>query len=206
MANTMKRREKNVTGQINLGSAAGDKIKETCELDEISTIVEIGTWNGQGSTRCVLAGVKNRGNIKFCTLECARDQYELAVSLNPNNPKVEFILGKIVNEDELDVENLSIKETTWLKNDIIAMKDVPNVLEQIPSKIDFLLLDGGEFSTSAELKKLIDRCNYIFLDDTVSRKNRQNRIRLINSINFELLEDRPTDRHGWSLFKRAQTT
>ena len=180
-------------GQINLGSPAGDKIKEICELDEISSIFEIGTWNGCGSTRCVLEGIKLRDNIKFHTL---------AASLNHNNPKVEFILGKIVNEDDLDVDNLSTEETTWLKNDIIAMKDVPNVLEQIPSKIDFLLLDGGEFSTSAELEKLIDRCNYIFLDDTVLRKNKQNRTRLINSLDFEMVEDHPSDRHGWALFKR----
>jgi len=189
-------------GQINLGSPAGNKIKEICELDKISSILEIGTWNGCGSTQCVLEGIKFRDDVKFLTLECAKDQYELATSLNRNNTKVEFILGKIVNEDELDAEGLSIEETAWLEDDIAAMIEVPNVLEKMPSKIDFLLLDGGEFSTSAELETLIDRCNYIFLDDTVMRKNKNNRLRLLHSIDFESVEDHSTDRNGWALFKR----
>ena len=86
------------------------------------------------------------------------------------------------------------------------MKEVPNVLDQIPAKIDFLILDGGEFSTTAELDKLIDRSNYIFLDDTIMRKNRENRMRLINSLEFIMLDDYPADRHGWSLFKRYEDT
>jgi hypothetical protein len=189
-------------GQINLNTAAGDAILRIASQDDILSIVEIGTWNGAGSTRCVIEGIKNKPEAIFYSLECDKQQYDQALSnVSPQN-NVNLILGKIVEADELDVANLIGDEPLYLKNDLNAMADVPNVLDQLPLEIDFLILDGGEFSTIAELDKLIERTKYIFLDDTNPRKNRENRIRLFNSSEFIMLEDHSHDRHGWSLFKR----
>ena len=33
--------------------------------DDVVNIIEIGTWNGMGSTRCVLNGLQNKQNYKF---------------------------------------------------------------------------------------------------------------------------------------------
>lgn len=42
----------NSTGQINLNTKFGKLIKKYLEDDNIKSILEIGTWNGFGSTKC----------------------------------------------------------------------------------------------------------------------------------------------------------
>lgn len=193
-------------GQINLGTPPGDRIKELAQLDEVKSIVEIGTWNGRGSTRCVLSGIEDKPDCEFYTLECSKKQFEIAKEIDPNQSNVHFLLGKIVEEEDLDNEDLVdedwINESVWIVDDIDAMREVPNVLEDLPDHIDLLILDGGEFSTRKEFALLKDRSDYIFLDDTACRKNRMNREDLLFSTEFEIVEDHPEDRNGWSLFRR----
>jgi hypothetical protein len=189
-------------GQLNLHTQAGNTIMAVSSYNDVNTIVEIGTWNGYGTTNCVLTGIKFRPEVKFYSLECDISQYNTAISHIEQSENIKLILGKIVNDNELDIEALSNDEKGWLKNDLEQLANVPNVLEQLPDTIDFLILDGGEFSTMAELAKLKDRSKYIFLDDTTCRKNKQNRDNLNKDINFEILVDEQNDRNGWSLFKR----
>jgi hypothetical protein len=192
-----------IQGQINLHTHPGMKINEISRLEEVNTIVEIGTWNGAGSTACVIAGIKNKPNAKFYSLECDEQQYNLATSIVDKAENVHLLLGKIVEDTELDIENLSAAEVGWLAGDREALSKVPNVLEQLPETIDFLILDGGEFSTKAEFEKLKDRSKYIFLDDTAIRKNKANRANLLADNNFTTIEDKLTDRNGWGLYKRT---
>ena len=190
-------------GQINLDSAAGDAIFKISSEDEVLSIVEIGTWNGAGSTKCVIEGIVNKPQASFYSLECDRTRYELALTNITPQDNVHVILGRIVEVSDLDIVGLGEDEATWLAEDLKAMSEVSDVLEELPSKIDFLILDGGEFSTAAEFNKLIERTTYVFLDDTSIRKNRGNRSWLIESDDFEQLEDFPEDRNGWCLFKRS---
>ena len=187
-------------GQINLNTEAGDTILKIASQDDVLSIVEIGTWNGAGSTKCILEGMKNKPHCNFYTLECNVAQYTIAKSNDPGLPNVHFILGNIVSEKDLDTKNIGYQhpdEGKWLEEDAAAIRAVPNVMDRLPDIIDFLLLDGGEFSTRAEFLKLKNRSNYIFLDDTTSRKNKENRKE------FECLFDYPKDRNGWSLFRRV---
>ena len=45
-------------------------------------------------------------------------------------------------------------------------KKTNNLVNKLPSSIDILFLDGGEFSTYADFLKLYQRSKYIVLDDT----------------------------------------
>jgi hypothetical protein len=194
-----------ILGQINIGSPAGEVIRKISSREDVDTIVEIGTWNGAGSTRCVIDALRTNTKAKFYSLECNKGQFELAKLNNPNLsnlPNVNLIFGRIVNEEDLDILNLNQEEVGFLAQDVQAMRGCSNVIELLPSSISFLILDGGEFSTQAEFKKLIERTNFIFLDDTRVRKNKKNRQHLIESDEFIVLEDHLNDRNGWSLFKR----
>ena len=48
-----------MTGQINLNDEAGSYIFNICKREDVQTIVEIGTWNGRGSTLCIYEAIKN---------------------------------------------------------------------------------------------------------------------------------------------------
>jgi hypothetical protein len=187
-------------GQIQLDSNAGKFITETCSRNDISTIVEIGTWEGGGSTQCVLQGIQNT-NKSFFTIECCLDKYKIALEGKPNLKNVHYLFGKIIEVEDLDQNNLSGAEQGWIRSDIEAMNQCPNVLGLLPNQIDFLILDGGEFSTRAEFLKLKDRAKTILLDDTRPRKNRLNFAELSEDVNYKTIIDSP-ERHGWAVFEK----
>jgi len=68
-----------ILGQINRGSKLGEYIFELAKNSEVKTIVDIGTWNGMGSTKCILDGVLNSKFTKeVISLECNKLRYEEA--------------------------------------------------------------------------------------------------------------------------------
>ena len=188
-----------MTGQITLNEEAGKTLLEIAGLSDVKCVVEIGTWNGDGSTRCILKGIENKNDAEFITIESDKKMYEDAASRLPKN--ITSLYGSIIKLEELDESNLTPEEKNWLAGDLRNYNECPNVLSRIPKEIDLLVLDGGEFSTRAEFLKLKDRCRYIFLDDTRLRKNKLNRKDLLFSEDFVVIKD-SGERNGWSLFKR----
>jgi len=189
-------------GQIRITTKAGQTIFELCRQEDIQSVVEIGTWKGGGSTNCVLQAIKNT-NKTFITIECHEEMYKIAQDFNPNTKNVKFLLGHIVEIEELDSENLSDKHKEFIKYDIENISKTKNVFKELPNQIDLLILDGGEFSSRSEFLKLKNRCNYIFLDDTTKRKNKQNREDMINCKHYKVIVDDQHDRNGYSVFKRV---
>lgn len=190
-------------GQINLGSSCGDTIKDICEREDVATIVEIGTWNGEGTTQCVLAGMKARDSVEFWSLECDKGFFDAAKKVVPEAENVYLLHGSIVEIADLDRSSLRDEEKLWLSNDERNMEGVPIVLNQLPESIDFLILDGGEFASRKEFLLLRDKCKIIFLDDTGVRKNKLNKVDLDNDEDFKVVIDEPSDRNGWALYERV---
>lgn len=188
-------------GQILLDSDAGKFITKTCSRDDVSTIVEIGTWEGGGSTQCVLQGIKNTSK-SFFTIECCLDKYKIATKEKPESKNIHYLFGRIIEKEELNEDNLSNEEKGWIQNDIKFMSECPNVLSLLPNQIDFLILDGGEFSTRSEFLKLKGRAKVIFLDDTKCRKNKLNRSDLLVDASYKTIID-SSGRNGWAIFEKV---
>ena len=132
-----------------------------------------------------------------------------------NLPKIEnfnIILGRIVEVEELinidecddNVFTHYNKETAkgWLVEDVQNYKDVENVLDQMPDKIDLLILDGGEFSGLSEFKKLKNRTTYFVLDDTLLIKNNEVANIMRNDSDYQILYDNAFDRNGFLISKK----
>ena len=77
-------------------------------------------------------------------------------------------------------------------------------MEFIPKQIDFLILDGGEFSSWIEYQLLKDRSKIIFLDDTRPPviKNYKAREDLLSSKNHKLIIDKLESRNGFCIFEK----
>ena len=202
-------------GQINRGSQLGDIIYDMCNQDDIKTIVEIGTWNGMGTTKCIYDSISenNKKDYLVYSLESNPDFYNQAVVNLPKIENFNIILGRIieiedlVNIDECDDKfftPISNKEIIkgWLVDDIHNYKLVENVLNQMPSKIDLLILDGGEFSALGEFNKLKDISTYFVLDDTNTIKNNEVANIMRNDINYKILYDNTSDRNGFLISKK----
>jgi len=204
------------TGQITVHSDEGRNIirllDDKCEY-EINTIVEIGTWNGLGSTLCILEGIKDK-KVRFWSLECNKEKHESAVqSLSDMiEGDVKLVWGSIVDIDIVNSIDYRSRFSTlehsdtlqlWFNVDIENCGVCPNVLHMLPEKIDFLLLDGGEFTTLYEFECLFDRCDrYIALDDIFTDKCREVRKHLLDTGKWEeivYLESR----NGFSIFRKS---
>lgn len=202
-------------GQINRGSQLGDIIYDLCKQDDIKTIVEIGTWNGMGTTKCIYDSILDNKKQDYLvySLESNPDFYNQAINNLPQLNRFHIILGRIVDVDELiDIDLCddrffvppSNKEIIrgWLSDDLRNYNSVDNVLGQLPNQIDLLILDGGEFSSLAEFNKLKDRTTYFVLDDTLLIKNNQVASIMRNDENYLILHDNSYDRNGYLVSKK----
>jgi hypothetical protein len=166
----------NNVGQITPDSEIGIEIRKLVARDDVSTILEIGTWNGMGSTRCIVEGLKTRSpsTYTFYSIEANSDKCAFAQNLYNNMERVHILNEVIYNEpceNELEIfPELKEREdyAFWHTIDIENMKDKPLFLlrPNLPSIFDVVLLDGGEFTTWFEYQLLKDRCKILILDDT----------------------------------------
>lgn len=163
----------NNTGQICNDPFSNEIIKYASDL-KYKTFLEIGTWNGLGSTKAFSNGFKNRNDdYIFYSLECNKDKCDDAKKLYTDNKKIHILNEVIWNEEPSDfykifpqcLENEMYKH--WNKVDIINMKMCNLFLNRpnLPDIFDVILLDGGEFTTYHEFQTLKNRCKVIMLDD-----------------------------------------
>jgi len=204
------------SGQIRLQSDEGRMIVELLQKEggkEIKNIVEIGTWNGLGSTMCILQGIQGK-DVQFWSLECNKEKHDAALDSLSDviDERVNLLWGSIVDISEVTSErylsnfpSLVESETlkAWFKVDLDNCAACPKVLDELPEHIDFLLLDGGEFTTLYEFSVLFGSCTkYIVLDDTLIDKCKE--VRKVLTDNVEWSEIVSLDsRNGFSIFKRV---
>lgn len=192
-------------GQINRGSNLGEKIFRLSTQEDVQTIVEIGTWNGMGSTKCIYDAVVGTKK-QVWSLECNKLRHEEAkINLGFLPPNFKLIHGTIVTAQELipileSLDNETLKG--WLKEDIAWIRNTPNAMTLLPEKIDLCIIDGGEFSGDIEFFRLWERCKYIILDDTNAIKHRKTKeFILANPDKLELIEDNVVERNGFLICK-----
>jgi hypothetical protein len=160
-------------GQISKQSEIGRWIELLSSCRENEVIVEVGTWNGRGSSRQILNGLKLKNSktdlvIGFETNEKMFKKAKRSLSRFEN---YNLIFGSLVKESELDLIKLTPEEEVWATQDSKDLQNAPYVFDLLPDWIDLLILDGGEFSTYSEFNKLQSRVRgYIILDDTRIRK------------------------------------
>jgi hypothetical protein len=201
-------------GQITLHTEAGKQLytllKQKAGID-IHTIVEIGTWNGRGSTLCIIEGIQGKSITSFHSLECNQDKYLSAIDYLDAylEDTIHILWGSIVSRAYIECKEYranfpdldkSEQLKSWFNIDILNCDDAPNVLDALPETIDFLLLDGGEYTTLSEFEILLPRCHkYIAMDDIYQDKCRECRRRLLDDIHWKEIFT-TEERNGFSIF------
>ncbi len=203
----------NQIGQITINSNLGNIIYNLCKENYIQNIVEIGTHNGLGSTKCIYDAIieSNKHDYLVYSIESNKDYYNLAKKNLPELLNFNIILGRIIEITEIvDIDKYDDSffyssdrtiQKSWLEEDKINYNSISNVCNLLPSKIDLLILDGGEFSSFGEFNRLKDISNYTILDDTKSIKNFEVRNYIINSGLYNIIED-SCDRGGYMVVNK----
>lgn len=191
-------------GQIIAGTERYDIIKKTINEFNPKTILEIGTWKGMGSTKCILDCISE--GVEFYSLESNKEFFDISKNnLKEYDNKFNQIFGKIIETEQVidyvKDYTLSKDEETWLEEDILNFKSCDNVINLIPEKIDLLLLDGGEFSTYLEWLILKERVKIVMLDDINVFKCKRIYEELIKNTNYSLLY-KTEEGNGFCVFKQ----
>jgi len=161
-------------GQINEDNALSTWIRDMCRDENNKVFLEIGTWNGLGSTRVFVDALEGRTDTTFYSLECnseksahARKFYEGVANVHILNE----ILVELTPEQVYEVfpEAKDDPEfNRWNTVDIENMKEC--AVFSSADRFDVVLLDGGEFTTWHEFQHIKDKCRYLLLDDTNANK------------------------------------
>lgn len=194
------------SGQIN-GGRFSEIIKDFAKNEDNKTFLEIGTWNGLGSTKQFLEELVLRlDNYVFYSLECNSDKSTYAKNLYESLNKVHILNEVLYNDEPSDffevfpqcASNSTFKE--WHRVDIENMKKCDLFLERndLPQIFDVVLLDGGEFTTYFEYRLLKDRCKYLLLDDINVAKC----TKIVEEIKsepdkWEIIEENKSERNGF---------
>ncbi len=211
-AKAVKRVFTRQSGQLNRGSFLGEIIYQLSGVENFENFVEIGTWNGQGSTKCFMDALLYRhDNARLYTLETNRTFHQMAkkywrliLLTKQGKEKLRLIYGRILEIPEMltcdeipeQYRGELANYQQWLKEDIFNYDASPNVIDMLPDRIDVLLLDGGEFSTYAEFQKLRSRTGVILLDDTKLLKCKRVRDELLHDEAWRIIYDLPEERNG----------
>lgn len=196
-----------MSGQINRGSELGEIIYDYAKNKKYKSFLEIGTWNGEGSTRCFIDGLLTRNDeYSFISLETSKDFFDAATAYNKKilNPKINIVYGRIIENEDLITDSPIDRHKQFLKEDQFDYSICPNVWENIQRQFDVVLLDGGEFSTFAEYKKLEPLTKIFLLDDSKMLKNNLVVKSLSENNNWTQIKN-SNARNGFAIYEKLST-
>ena len=163
------------TGQIQLGSKFGGWIWKYAADPRFTRFVEIGAWNGRGSTCCFYDGFRTRSdNVTLQSYEI--DPARAAESRNVWTfyPRIEIIHGHAMPTAKYPSSNEARSMFPTMINEWYET-DMKNILESeyVPMKDpQVILLDGGEYVTYSEFLHMMRSTNatVYMLNNTNSSK------------------------------------
>ena len=205
------------TGQINMDTELGTAIYNIIKNnDDINNILEVGTWNGQGTTVCIMNGIIDKKNAKLYSIEANAGEVNRArIFWNDKDldNKLNIIHGKLhmcemPNLDYLYKNNFIRKglELCHYNPEKKLLND-PNIpllkLDNYFNKLDMVIIDGGEYTSEGDFD-VVMKYNpiYIVLDDTRVYKCNKIRLNLLNDPNWKCIYDNQKNRHGESIFQK----
>ena len=204
--NGYKHETENNRGQIKSTDVLSQYIKQYCSNPDYKNFLEIGTWNGLGSTKVFVDNLTQRGdkNWKFYSLESNKDKSEDAKRYYINIPRV-FILNEVIwNELPSDFYDIFPDILFGSNSNRLNQIDMENMKlcklfldrNNLPEKFDLILFDGGEFTTYHEFQLLKKMARIVILDDTNSQKCQKIAEEIRSSNEWKIIADLPNDRNG----------
>jgi hypothetical protein len=218
--------DQKIPGEI-LGDRFYHAIERYASSPEISTILEIGSSAGGGSTSAFVSGIRKGASqarlycMEVSEVRCAalRQAYRDSTFVHAYNvssvPLSEFPSEEIVAEfyraHPTNLNNYPLETVLgWLRQDIAYVrdhgKDVHGIRQILQKEklacFELVLIDGSEFTGRAELPEVIG-ARILMLDDINSYKNFENYHALKSNSQYALREEDWTLRNGYAIFEKS---
>ena len=208
-------------GEVSKNDLFGSSIIKIIKEHSVSSMLEIGSWDGTGSTSCIIEAMSEMSsksltcleidNVKFNDLVNNTSRYDWIKCFNESSISYESLIYKDFDKIwDSPFNNLprhfNPKETVrgWFTRDVNNLKNTKiGFLERDKSFYEGVLIDGGEFTGYSEYSLVKDRTNFLFLDDFYHGfKTRQIAVELFQSSEWECLAHDKDTRNGFIIFKR----
>lgn len=200
------------TGQIQLNQEFGQWIAKYAADPRFQRYLEIGTWNGRGSTCCFYDGFTKRSDTPTLqSYEISEEKFQEAAGLWKGVPQIKVIHGRVLKDVDCPIyadviARFPLVNPDWHAADIRNFWTCPYVPIQTP---EVVLLDGAEYLTVYEFERVFRDCPSVrvfLLDDTKTAKNPQAYQYLLNNPEWARVAYSESDsRNGWAVFERVQT-
>jgi hypothetical protein len=179
--------------------------------------IEVGTWNGKGTTLCLLQGLRQReekDGVEILSYEADPFLYSVAIANLQNHPYFDYFLrlvhGRIPSTGPFPVES-EIPESEKGEGSHFFLnyereKAIFQAAPQIapPFVADAVILDGGEYTGRFDWEGLEKSLlSYVFLDDVGIYKHKPIYETLLKSPEWKLYREDKEELNGWAVFQRV---
>jgi hypothetical protein len=209
-----------MNAEIHLNEPFGYEIFQTVIKYNLLDNLEIGSWDGEGSTSCFVSAMDHLSGAKSLQcIEIIEEKYRVLVDRYKNKDFVKCFLGSSISLSSLIdnnfgtiwnsqfnkiPQNLYSRDLvkSWFDRDVVTIGKSPSFIESYSDKVyDSVLIDGGEFTGYSEFVLLKDRTRVFFLDDVhhAFKCNQAYHI-LLQDSSWSLICDRPDVRNGFAIF------
>ena len=213
--NEFKNKFVKIPGQISPESSLGSLLTFYASQDMYKYWVEIGSWNGLGSTLCILNGFKEKleQNPKLLSFELDPVMFNVANENLKEHPAfscVTFLNNKLDSKNlefpsEEDISEEDKKSPHYIIH-FDREKTLWNLAKGIslPFSPHAILLDGGEYSGYLDWLS-IDKTNLklIFLDDTNCYKNTKVVEELDKNSEWNCIK-KSSERNGFAVYLKRE--
>jgi hypothetical protein len=195
-------------GQINMTSQFGRDIYKICSQPDVSVCVDIGAWNGRGSTLCIVNALDSKKSGHVYSFEVDDKMFDEASRVWNGNPYVTLAKNRVCTsmmtlEQVIAHPNYSnISGSNWREwYDGEEKNFNSSTVGTLPDSIDFVIIDGGEFSGEGDWAAVKSKKpKYVALDDIFTVKTSSVQDELLASGEWSIVSS-GTDRNGWVIFK-----
>ena len=213
-------------GEITLSDDFGQSIFSIVKALKLRKILEIGSWDGTGSTQCFIAALKEiEDNKELICLEPNLERFEQlrqVVALYPwikahnkNSISYHQLLDNSFDAIWTSQYNGMSKHITpptyeqvsgWFAADVENIKKMRRgFLDGELQRFDGVLIDGSEFTGYSEYTLLKNYTNVFFLDDYYCAfKTHRIAKELEKDAEWDLVAANRYTRNGFAIFKRKQ--
>ena len=205
-------------GEINSTDKFGRAIIDIVGEYNLQRVLEIGSWDGTGSTQCFIQGMKDLENPDLTCIEVKQDRYKQLVENTKLYPWVKCInqttisLKALIDNDfealwSSPYNHIQSEKTlaeSWYKEDVDSIAQCPaGFLETDNTFYDGILIDGSEFFGYSEFLLVRDRCNVLFLDDYYSAFKTRRAVEELNKDSkWKCIAGDKHTRNGFAVFLR----
>lgn len=196
-------------GIVKYNSNIAEVIQDVCSDVRNWTFVEVGAWNGYGSTKIFVEALKNRDeSFQFFSLETNSDKQKHVEQMYENEEDVTILNKKLSNphlkeiEEKYSILKVSKEEQEDLHIDL-SNDNASELWSTMPDNLDVVFLDGGKYTSWFDFLIVKERTRYFVLPYSLEGKNKSARDNLLADPEWKEVSNNKKDMNDQvSLFER----